>query len=75
METDSRRWRISLQGLLSLAAGLAVVGVILIWVPASRWFVAISIPIGGLFAGIFYLWHKLRPVKTEDAERRPLKLS
>jgi 1,4-dihydroxy-2-naphthoate octaprenyltransferase len=74
METESQRPRLSFQTVLTLVAGLAVVGVILIWVPASRWFVAISIPIGGIFAGIFYLWHKLRPVKNEEVDHRPLKL-
>ena len=75
METELQRSRLSFQSVLTLVAGLLVVGVILIWVPASRWFVAISVPIGGIFAGIFYLWHKYRPVKAEDVDNRPLKLN
>jgi hypothetical protein len=27
-----------------------------------------------IVAGILYLWHKLKPVKPEDVDKRPLKL-
>jgi multisubunit Na+/H+ antiporter MnhB subunit len=75
METESQRSGLSFQGWLTLAAGLAIVAVMLIWVPATRWFAVISVPIGAIFAGIFYLWHKFKPVKPEDVDKRPLKLT
>jgi hypothetical protein len=47
-----------------------------IWLPAYRWFLLISIGIGAAVAGGLYLWHKIRPVKDDDAEKnRPLGLS
>ena len=47
-----------------------------IWLPAYRWFLLISIAIGAAVAGGLYLWHKIRPVNNDDAEKnRPLGLS
>jgi cytosine/uracil/thiamine/allantoin permease len=58
--------------------GLIVVGiaiaVIVIMLPAARWFFLISVAVGVIVAGGLYLWHRLRPLKEEDVDKRPLKL-
>lgn len=49
--------------------------VTLIWLPVYRLFLAISVGIGLVVAGILYLWRKLRPVHEEEVEnKRPLGL-
>jgi hypothetical protein len=58
-------------GLLFMAIGVVL---ILVEVPAARWFLLFSIPVGLFFAGIIYLWHKHKPIKPEDVDNRPLKL-
>ncbi len=65
-----------LKGIGGIVIGAAFMVVILIGVPAARWFLAISIPLGLIVAGVLYLWHKRRPVKVEDIEspKRPLGL-
>ena len=56
-----------------IAAGL--VFILLIWLPAYRWFFLISLAIGVTVASILYFWNKYRPVKEEDIEnKRPLGL-
>jgi len=60
------------KGLFGLLAAVAVVVIVVIWIPAMRWFFLISIPIGGIVAVILYFWNKHKPVKVEDD--RPLKL-
>jgi cytosine/uracil/thiamine/allantoin permease len=60
------------------AVGLIVIGVaitvIVIMLPAARWFFVISVAVGLLVAGGLHLWHKYRPLKDEDVDKRPLKL-
>jgi uncharacterized membrane protein YqjE len=52
-----------------------VVLILLIWLPAYRWFFLISLGIGFAVAVLLYLWHKLKPIKEEDVEhKRPLGL-
>ena len=49
--------------------------ILLIWLPAYRWFFLISLAIGGLVAGILYFWNKYRPIEEKDIEnKRPLGL-
>jgi hypothetical protein len=64
-----------LRGSTSLVAVAAVILILLIWLPAYRWFFLISLGIGGMVAGILYFWNKYRPIKEKDIEnKRPLGL-
>ena len=63
------------RGAAGLIVAVAVVLVLLIGLPAYRWFFLISAGIGVLVAGLLYLWHKYKPLKEEDIEnKRPLGL-
>lgn len=54
---------------------VAVVAVLLIGLPAYRWFFFISSGVGIIVASILHLWNKYRPVKADDVEnKRPLGL-
>jgi len=67
--------RIPVRGGLALVVAAAAVAVPVIFLPAYRLFFLISLGIGVVCAGILYLWHKLRPLKEEDIEKkRPLGL-
>jgi peptidoglycan biosynthesis protein MviN/MurJ (putative lipid II flippase) len=64
-----------LRGAAGLIAVLAVVVILLLWLPAYRWFLLISTGIGVLAAGTLYLWHHFKPLKEEDVDnKRPLGL-
>ncbi len=53
----------------------AVVAILLIALPAYRWFFLISFLIGLVIAGGLTFWHKLNPIKEHDIEtKRPLGL-
>lgn len=68
--------KIPIRGTAALLTAAAIVAVTLIWLPAYRLFLGISIAIGVIVAGILYLWRRLRPVREEDVEnKRPLGLS
>ncbi len=66
----------SFSGATGLIVAVAVVGVLLIALPAYRWFFLISVGIGLVVAGILFLWYRFRPVREEDIEnnKRPLGL-
>jgi fatty acid desaturase len=67
---------IPVRGTAALATAVVIVAVPLIWLPAYRWFFAISVGIGLVVAGALYLWHKFRPVREDEVEsKRPLGLS
>jgi MFS family permease len=69
------RLSLGLQGSAALFVALAVVAVLLIALPAYRWFFLISVLIGVVIAGGLTLWYRLRPIKGEDVEnKRPLGL-
>jgi len=71
------RPRLSLgpQGSAALIVAVAVVAILLIALPAYRWFFLISLLIGLVIAGGLTLWHRLRPIKEEDVHnKRPLGL-
>ncbi len=75
MESDSdsgeeRRTR----GVVGLAVVAIAVAVMVIMLPAARWFFVISVAVGVIVAGGLHLWHKYRPVKEADVDKRPLKL-
>jgi hypothetical protein len=51
------------------------VAILLIALPAYRWFFLISVLIGLVIAGGLALWHKLHPIGEQDVEhKRPLGL-
>jgi hypothetical protein len=69
---ESRRF---LRGGVSLIVVAALVFILLVWLPAYRWFFLGSLGIGIMVAAILYFWNKHRPVKEEDIEnKRPLGL-
>lgn len=67
--------RIPVRSAAALITAALIVAITLIWLPAYRVFLAISIGIGVIVAGGLFLWHKLRPVREEDVHnKRPLGL-
>jgi hypothetical protein len=76
MEPDSKsRFGFSLKGSAGLIVAVAVVAVLLIALPAYRWFFLISVLIGLVIAGGLTLWHRLHPIEEQDVEpKRPLGL-
>lgn len=69
------RSRFSLKGSAALIVAIAVVAILLIALPAYRWFFLISVLIGVVIAGALALWHKLHPIKERNVEhKRPLGL-
>jgi fatty acid desaturase len=66
---------IPVRGTAALITAAMIIAITLIWLPAYRIFLAISIGIGVLVAVGLFLWHKFRPVREEDSNRkRPLGL-
>ena len=64
-----------LRGGASLLIAAALVCILLIWLPAYRWFFLGSVGIGIVVAALLYFWNKYKPVKAEDVEnKRPLGL-
>ena len=64
-----------LRGGTGLVIAAALVGILLIWLPAYRWFFLGSLGIGVVVAALLYFWNKYKPVKPEDVEnKRPLGL-
>jgi len=63
------------RGVAGLLVAVGVVTVLLVALPAYRWFFLISVGIGIVVAAILYLWHKFKPVKEADVDnKRPLGL-
>ncbi|HLX77067.1 MAG TPA: hypothetical protein VKR26_20130 [Terriglobales bacterium] len=69
--TGEKRPARGVVGLIVIAIAIAV---IVIMLPAARWFFLISVAVGLVVAGGLHLWHKFRPLKEEDVDKRPLKL-
>jgi hypothetical protein len=65
-----------LRGKTGLIAAIAIVVVLLIGLPAYRWFFLISVLIGLVIAGGLALWHRLKPIKEADVHntKKPLGL-
>jgi hypothetical protein len=64
-----------LRGGASLIIAAALVFILLIWLPAYRWFFLGSIGVGVVVAAILYFWNRYKPVTAEDVEnKRPLGL-
>ncbi len=75
MEPDSgQREGRPARGVVGLVVIAIAMAVIVIMLPAARWFFLISVAVGVLVAGGLHLWHKYRPLKEEDVDKRPLKL-
>ncbi len=78
--SDESRGVLSFKGPLGLVIAIAVVAVLLIGLPAYRWFILcfflISAAIGLGVAGILFLWHRYKPIKEAGVEdnKRPLGL-
>ena len=69
------RMSIRLKGVTGLVVAAAIIAAVLISFPAYRVFFGISLAIGVVFAAIFYLRNKYRPITDEDVEnKRPLGL-
>jgi hypothetical protein len=67
--------RSNLRGSAGLVVAVSVVAILLIALPAYRWFFLISLLIGLVIAGGLALWHKLHPIKEQDVHpKRPLGL-
>lgn len=67
--------RTFLRGGVSLIIAAALVFILLIWLPAYRWFFLGSLCIGLVVAAILYFWNQYKPVKPEEVEnKRPLGL-
>jgi hypothetical protein len=52
-----------LQGGAALIVAAALVLILLVWLPAYRWFFLGSLGIGVIVAAILYFWNQYRPVK------------
>lgn len=76
MEPEARRpFGFSLKGSAGLIVAILVVAVLLIMLPAYRWFFVISVLIGLIIAGGLSLWHRLHPIKEAEVHnKRPLGL-
>ena len=69
------RDKLGLKGATSLLAAAAVVATVLVFFPAYRLFLAISVLLGVLVAAILYLRNKYLPLEEKDVEhKRPLGL-
>ena len=68
--------RISLKGSMGLLVAVAVLGILLIWLPDYSVFFGVSVLIGIGVAAMLFLWHKYRPLKEEDVHhpKKPLGL-
>jgi cytosine/uracil/thiamine/allantoin permease len=76
METGSETGeRPQARGVVGLVVIAIAIAVIVIMLPAARLFFAFSVAVGVIVAGGLHLWHKYRPVKEDDVDKRPLKLS
>jgi hypothetical protein len=65
----------TLKGSAGLIVACAVVAILLVALPAYRWFFLISVLIGLVIAGGLALWHKLHPIEEQDVDnKRPLGL-
>jgi len=72
---SSSRSGFTLKGSAGLIVAITVVAILLIALPAYRWFFLISVLIGLVIAGGLALWHKLHPIEEQDVEpKRPLGL-
>ena len=76
MEPESnKRFAFTVKGSAGLVVAVLVVVILLIALPAYRWFFLISFLIGLVIAGGLSWWHKSHPIEEQDVEtKRPLGL-
>jgi hypothetical protein len=76
MERESMSWfGVGLKGSAALFVAVAVVAVLLVMLPAYRWFFLISVVIGVVIAGGLALWNRTHPIEGQDVDtKRPLGL-
>ncbi len=75
MSPGIQRFGFGLKGSAALFVAIAVVVILLIAFPAYRLFFLLSVLIGIVIAAGLTVWHRLRPIKDEDVEKkRPLGL-
>lgn len=79
MNTEPKARQTSfLKGPASLIIAIVVVATLLIFLPGYKWFFAISVGIGIVFAVVIYFWHKLNPITENDEDidnKHPLGLN
>jgi len=64
------------KGIAGLLVAVAVIVLLFAVWPAYRWFFLVSAAIGMAVAVILYFWHRFKPVKETEVDRkRPLGLS
>ncbi len=67
--------RSNLRGSAGLVVAITVVAILLIALPAYRWFFLLSFLIGLFIAGGLSIWHRLYPIREHDVHpKRPLGL-
>jgi hypothetical protein len=72
---SSSRFHFSLKGSAGLIVAISVVAILLIALPAYRWFFLISVVIGIVIAGGLTIWNRSHPIEEQDVEnKRPLGL-
>ena len=65
----------TLKGSAGLVVAVEVVAILLIALPAYRWFFLISVVIGLVIAAGLTVWYKLHPLEERDVkQKRPLGL-
>jgi len=64
------RMSISVKGTTGLIVAAVIIVAVLISFPAYRVFFLISVGIGLVFAGLFYLRNKYRPITDKDVENK-----
>jgi predicted Kef-type K+ transport protein len=61
---------INVKGTTGLIVAAAIIVAVLVAFPAYRLFLAISLGIGVVFAGLIYLRNKYRPITDKDIENK-----
>lgn len=59
-----------IRGAAGLIVAVSVVLLLLLWLPAYRWFFLISVSIGLVVWAALHYWHRYRPLREEDVENK-----
>jgi hypothetical protein len=65
---------LEMKNVAGLIAGIAMIIVLLVAVPATRWFLLFSVPLGAIVAVILYFWHKRHPARPKEDDSIKLHL-
>lgn len=63
------------KGRLGFISGGLIVLILLIWVPAMRWFLGISVVIGAVMALVIHWYYEHTPIKEIDEDKTVLHLN